>query len=60
MPKQKQTCRNRIQPAALRHEHGQRNTFPRDWSVGYICRCALIVQELKCFEKLEAGYPAVK
>ncbi len=30
MPKQNQAGRNGVEQTALRHEHGQRNTFPGD------------------------------
>src|SRR5207237_6969228 len=60
VPKQNQGRRNRIEPAALRHEHGQRDAFPRDRPVGDVCRCALIIQKLPRLEKLETGYSAVE
>ena len=60
MPEQDQGCRDRVKPATLRHEHGQRNTFPRDRSVGDICRRPLIIQKLPRLEELETGYSAVE
>ena len=54
MPEKKQSGRNRVKQSALSHEHGQRNTFPRN------CFVALVIEELECLEKLEAGDTAIE
>src|SRR5260370_17050813 len=54
MPKQNQASRNRVEQPTLGHEHGQRNTFPRD------VVDVLIIDEFKIAQKLKTGEAAIE
>src|SRR5205807_8881680 len=45
---------NRVEQTALRHEHGQRNTFPRD------VVDVLVIDEFEIAQEMKTGEPAIE
>src|SRR6266849_10188669 len=54
MPKQNQASRNRVEQPTLGHEHGQRNTFPRD------VVDVLVIDEFEIAQEMKTGETAIE
>src|SRR6266436_2793257 len=54
MPEQNQPGRKRVEQPTLGHEHGQRNTFPRD------VVDVLVIDEFEIAQKLKTGEAAIE